>query len=60
MSYDYLPNPNMKEQVFKTPDGHLATWSQLLGIKNAVLQSTGNEVTLPEALRLIDDCFNLK
>ena len=54
---NYSENPSLKDTVFTTPEGHLATWTQLLDIKQQVAQTTSEEITLKQALSLVDDCF---
>lgn len=54
---NYAENPSLKDTVFTTPEGHLATWTQLLDIKQQAAQTTSEEITLKQALSLVDDCF---
>ena len=58
MYNDFEPNPNMKEQIFTTPKGKLVSWSTLLTVKDTVLKQSGNDITLTQALSLVDDCYN--
>jgi hypothetical protein len=58
MNNHYDSNPAMKEQVFTTPKGKLVSWSTLLTVKDTVLKQSGNEITLTQALSLVDDCYN--
>lgn len=58
MNNYYESNPAMKEQVFTTPQGHLVAWSTLLTVKETMMKHTGEELTLPQALKLVDDWMN--
>jgi hypothetical protein len=51
---DFQENPNATEQYFKTPEGNVIGWTKLLLIKSEVLLSTGKEIDIKTALRIVD------
>lgn len=57
MYNDFKENHSLKDEIFTTPQGHLVAWSQLLDIKKQVAKETSEDITLNQALSIVDDCF---
>ena len=54
MFADYELNKNDVETYFKTPNGHVISWTKLLLIKDQILDSTNKDVDIKVALKLVE------